>query len=481
MMTTERRTRRRRSAAAAAGLTTVGLLVAPEALAKPVAPSILCATVEGAADCAGHLVACSLCHLSTAPPAWNAYGQQLIEHLGAGAFEDELPNALRQTLSLDADGDGALNADELQVGTDPGDPNDVWGYCVQPAPEAAALPPADYDFVAAFRRVYATICGRSATYEEVARVRELADRAARYDAVHAAATSCLDSAHWRDEALARLADAKIRPISVLGPEHPYGVSLGDYDWDYRLYAYAMTGDRDVRDLLVATYHVRRAPDGTLERVEGAIAAAPSPVFIMGAQGGQPLAPERRAGLLTTQWFITSNTLFSALPRITAAQAYRAFLGNDIAHTQGLQPTPSEPLDVDDKGVGAAACAVCHSTLDPISYVFSYYNGIGSGPPGEFDESRPAKLMPKWSNNESWLLGKQVRSLIEWAAVAAESDEFKRATALDLFRQLYGRPPGPGERPPFEAAWKSLPADGWSANRLVHRLIDMKAFGEGSAP
>ena len=76
----------------------------------------------------------------------------------------------------------------------------------------------------------------------------------------------------------------------------------------------------------------------------------------------------------------SNTMFTSIPRTTAAQAYRAFLGYDIAKLEGLWPVAGEPADYDNKGVGAPACAGCHATLDPLTYPFSRYEGIGGGGP-----------------------------------------------------------------------------------------------------
>jgi hypothetical protein len=40
----------------------------------------------------------------------------------------------------------------------------------------------------------------------------------------------------------------------------------------------------------------------------------------------------------------------------------------------------------------------------------------------------------------------------------------------------GHEPQPEELAEFEAIWTALPEDGFSANRLLHRLIDTDAFG-----
>jgi hypothetical protein len=46
----------------------------------------------------------------------------------------------------------------------------------------------------------------------------------------------------------------------------------------------------------------------------------------------------------------------------------------------------------------------------------------------------------------------------------------------FFEHALSREPGPGEQEAFLALWRSLPEDGYSANRLIHRLVDTRAFG-----
>ena len=93
---------------------------------------------------------------------------------------------------------------------------------------------------------------------------------------------------------------------------------------------------------------------------------------------------------------------------------------DIARQEGLLPVPDEPVDYDQKGVQEAECAQCHSTLDPLSYPFAYYNGIGGGPAGAFNANRPVNR-GLWAEGEAppfVLLGVEVVDLLEWAAAAA---------------------------------------------------------------
>ena len=81
----------------------------------------------------------------------------------------------------------------------------------------------------------------------------------------------------------------------------------------------MSGNRDVRDLLLADYYVEAS-------------ANDSPSYRrVNTLNGQNLEPSARrndqyAGLLI-------NTMFTPIPRTTAAQAYRAYLGLDIAKSE----------------------------------------------------------------------------------------------------------------------------------------------------
>src|SRR5262249_7413164 len=149
--------------------------------------------------------------------------------------------------------------------------------------------------------------------------------------------------------------------------------------DYRLWRYANTGDRDVRDLLLADYYVREQVPGQLEQIDNAVddgtactddsvCAADShcdtgnsPNVCRFNDGVQVLVKEQRAGMIGMAWFHFINTMFSAMPRTTAAQAMRAYLGMDIARQQGINPIAGEPLDVDHRGVSQEECAQCHAT------------------------------------------------------------------------------------------------------------------------
>jgi hypothetical protein len=238
----------------------------------------------------------------------------------------------------------------------------------------------------------------------------------------------------------------------------------------------LSGDRDARELLTAQYHVGLDDAGDFRKVEGTI---PNPSGAFG--GGQLLAPEYRAGMLTTQWNLFINIMFAAVPRVAAGHAYREYLGLDLSQNEGIRPVSGEPLDIDDKGVAAQACAQCHSTLDPLSYAFSYYEGIdlnNLNRTGQYRATRPSERIPGWDSAEPEfvVLDRQVDSLVELAAVMSQSREFQRNLAHVFFVYAVGHEPRPDELDEFDAIWTAMPTDGYSANRLLHRLVDTDAFG-----
>jgi hypothetical protein len=180
-------------------------------------------------------------------------------------------------------------------------------------------------------------------------------------------------------------------------------------------------------------------------------------------------------------------MFTALPRTTAAQAYRSYLGLDITRLEGLYPVEGEPVDYDRKGVARAECAGCHSTLDPLTYPFASYEGLGGGEgPMGFASYNPGRLArftrsdgPRITEvpETGRLLGREVSDLIEWAAVAAESDEFARATVLDYWRLFLGEPPRPDELAELdELVRRFREVHGYSVEAMLHDLVRTEAYG-----
>jgi hypothetical protein len=425
------------------------------------------------------------------PVAWNSFGEQVRAGLhGSGApldGNDAFALALRDTLptleSLDADADGVSNATELAQGTLPGDSTSsmlaATGACPDD-PSAFSYQVCRYDSVFVLRKLLLDFCGHSPSFEQIQQLKAAPAEAQR-ETLHAALDQCLQSRYWRgrDGVLWRLAHPKVRPASFGeasaesgDPNNSYdnqSPSGNDYDADYMLFVYTQTDGHDARDVLLGQYFVVSEGD-TYQRVD--------------ELRGQHVPVERRAGMLTTYWFLVFNNMFTALPRTAAAQAYRAYLGYDIALQQGLFPVNNEPVDYDIKGVTQPECTVCHSTLDPLTYPFRNYDGV-SGELESFSSYMPNRLEIMYepliagvsaTPEQGVIMGQPVDTLRQWAEVAANSDAFAMATVNDYWRLLLGAAPTPEQSSEFEAIWRSLRSDNYSIDALLHRLIDTEAYG-----
>jgi len=330
----------------------------------------------------------------------------------------------------------------------------------------------------ALRRLTLDSCGRSPSAEERAQGTSEAGLKAVLD-------GCLRSEHWigRDGVLWSLAHPKIRPLQAIKSGDDAGsIPLADYEDDYNLFVYTHFGDRDVREVLTASYVVRRRDEPSTEYT--AVQSGVLEELGRGLRVAQLVQPTRRAGMLTTRWNLASNTMFTALPRTTAAQAYRAFLGYELANYEGLFPVAGEPVDYDAKDVKPAACAVCHSTLDPMTYPFAHYNGIGGGTPGalpySYEFERPERFQatdgPIVGDTPEYgvLMGQPVADLVEWARVAADSEAFARATAADLWRHFLKRP---AEGAEFEEVWRRLvEVHDYRVDAMVWDIVRTEAYG-----
>jgi hypothetical protein len=448
--------------------------------ARPPGPGVLCDTWPEAKICQDGTSSCESCH--TAPPARDAFGQSVEaallpdvpRPLGDGVFAEGLPAALALVAQEDADGDGWSNLEEFLAGTDASDaaqtPDAIAGPCeVSNNPRWNVC---GYDAKYAYRRLSLDVCGQQPDFADFEAFGALSHEA-QQAALDAALDRCLDSNFWqgRDGALWRMAHKKIRPLQAIKSGRGAGaVPLGDYDHDYALFVYTQTDDRDARDVLRADYHVRmtEGQPPTYERVASLF--------------GQATAANRRSGMMTTRWFFVINTMFTPMPRTAAAQAYRSYLGLDIAKSQGLYPAVEPIIDYDDRGINNPACAACHDTLDPITYPFTRYWGIANNT-GEYDPGRMTRFdradgeRLAETPEAGYLLGQRVENLVEWGQVAAESDAFARATVAQYWTLMVGHAPTPAEEVEFDRLWRDFRgAHDYRVERMLHALIHTEAYG-----
>lgn len=470
-----------------------------EVEARPPGPEVFCDLYPDAPACATSTPECAFCH--TAPPALNPFGQSLSgallpdesRPLSDAAYADGLPFALADVEPLDSDGDGFTNLEEFIAGSFPGDPNSV------PAGDECATLPDDwapeyqvceYDYDFALKKVQLDFCGQSPSREALDAFRASEDPEAE---LHAALDACLQTNFWRgrDGIVWNLANSKVRPVaSVKAGEDAGGIPLADYLDDYSLFVYTQIDNHDAREVLTGQYFVRRS-DGPRTEYQRYEASYLQELATRGGGVAQLTDTDVRAGMLTTRWNLFMMTMFTAVPRTTAAAAYRSYLGYDISKMEGLYPIDDEPVDYDDKDVQEPVCAGCHSTLDPLTYPFSRYEGIGGGDRGLLDGYIPGSYNPgrlqffTSTDSESvvdtpeqgYIFGQPVDDLVEWAAVAANSDAFARATVSDYWELLMGEPPAPKETAEFDGLWRDFMTEHqYGVDNMLHAIIMTEAYG-----
>lgn len=493
---------------AALAVGTVAGTVEGTASARPIGPVRLCEVYPLAPACAGGPATCTTCHVSTdaEEPTWNAYGEAVRTELDGDDFDQWIVDALMAIDGDDADADGFANGEELESGSHPGDADSL---PVDPScpDDVTDLPYAlcQYDPPFAFKRVMLDFCGRSPTYEAMEDFRALgADE--QLTVIDSTLGTCLGSEYWRGEkgVLWQLAYPKVRPVQALKAGRDASaieqLRTADYYNDIMLYAWAQVDGNDARAVLTADFYALQ--DGLEFTVVDEIGLQSEAACVTDDEcpanelcqenicvcpGGcvEGVQNERRYGLLTTRWNLLYNTMFTSVPRSTAAQAYRAFLGLDIAKQQGLQPVEGELIDYDEKGVTAAECAVCHRTLDPLTYPFTRYTGYGPGGRALYVEDRmslppivnEAPLISE-TPEAGVIFGVEVDGLEQWADVAANSPQFASNAVGDYWKRTIGRPPiNELEAEEFAAlAADLMTTHDYSIDAMLHDLVRTEAYG-----
>jgi hypothetical protein len=133
-------------------------------------------------------------------------------------------------------------------------------------------------------------------------------------------------------------------------------------------------------------------------------------------------------------------------------------------------------------VAAPACAVCHSTLDPLTYPFTRYDGIirNNYNPNRlknFVRTDGPRVVEAPEAGE--IFGQKVANLMEWSQVAANSDAFAQKVVWDYWKLMVGREPGPADQTEFTLMWKGLKAQdkfNYRTERMLHALVLTEAYG-----
>lgn len=451
-------------------------LVPWTASAKQPGPETFCDAYPTSPLCASAPVDCTTCHDSAqGPPIRNVYGMDIEtvllpserRPLDDAEFAAGLPASLAAVESMDSDGDGWTNLQEIDEGTLPGDETSFpvdFTVCTSVNPSYDVC---EWDAAHTWRNLHLDVCGFSPTADQIDAFRALS-ATQQLAEIDLALDVCMESEFWRGRngVLWQVAHKKIRPVGSL---QSYG-----YEDDYSYFTWTQIDDHDVRLVLTGDFFVEMNET-----------VSPPAYTTVASKAGQPMQAGRRAGLLTSRWNLFYNVMFTPIPRTAAARAYRAFLGWDISRLEGLYPVTNEPMDYDQKGVTAAQCATCHSTLDPLTYPFRNYNGLTEGAPiTQYVPNRLETLFPDVSPNigdtpeAGSLMGQPVNDLLEWAQVAANSEQFSRAVVGDYWRLLVGRAPSPEDQPAVEQLAGDLRGvHAYSVRKMLHDLVRTEAYGE----
>ena len=360
---------------------------------RTMAPYYFCQQFPESPLCIAKKVDCQLCHTSASLSIRNEFGLCIESELRSRSIPQDDEQAFYQVLGdilftikdKDCDLDGSSNLDEILSGTKPGKTDSTpgqgpTGHNINPCNEGETC---YYKPSFAYKKISIDFCGHSPRKSELDALAKLSftDQIAALDEK---LDYCISQDYWRGKngVLWQMAHKKFRPNKAIKSGEDGGnFPLVDYYDDYNLYSYTQIDDHDARDMLLADYFVLREGTPSVYRKVDEVPLHPQ------AKGYiERLAPnfnntqqwvekEYRAGLLTTLRNLTLGIMFSTVPRAAAADALRNYLNLDIALYEGLSAIDNEPIDYDSKDVGRKDCAICHSTLDPLAYPFSRYNGF----------------------------------------------------------------------------------------------------------
>ena len=199
---------------------------------------------------------------------------------------------------------------------------------------------------------------------------------------------------------------------------------------------------------------------------------------------QPLEQERRYGLITTRYSLAMRVMFSDVPRNLTSHWYKHLLGMDLSRGDGLYPIDEQdgaydwdaPADVDNAGVIQEGCAVCHTTLDPLSYPWSRYNGIDltGDTTGTWMEDRATDVMP---TTDGYIFGMPISGPDEWVEEAVQSDAFAEQVTRLFWEYLLRRAPYDCEDDAFEALWVDFRDNGRDVEAMLKQLVTTEAYGQ----
>jgi len=212
----------------------------------------------------------------------------------------------------------------------------------------------------------------------------------------------------------------------------------DIEQPARLMHHILMEDRDWREIVTATYTVKK--DGSVREITNRPAA----------------------GILTTEYYLASTV--GNLRRNWAGRFERQFAGITLV---AVTLDPNEEVDVSrDSLAQNPACAGCHADpvhgIDALARFADCYDDTG------------ARIQDCTDPEASFLL-ETGRGLPDLGRITAETNEFKSQSVNFFFKRLFGRYLAQEEAGYYSEAASAFEDSGYQARALIKHIVTSPAY------
>ncbi len=293
------------------------------------------------------------------------------------------------------------------------------------------------------------------------------------------------------EARRMLADARARPVVVGFHERWLGLEeLGDVTKDPKVHPEFGPALRTAMhgEIRAFVEHVVWQEGGRLEALLTApttfVNALTAPIYGVPAPAGGALTrvdlqPAQRAGLLTQLGLLATH----AKPNQSSPVHRGKFVRERLLCTTIPDPPPDLMVVAPDPKPGlstrrrfdahssVAACAGCHTLMDPIGFGFEHYDGIGRW--REMDQSERVDASGALALTRD--IDGPFRDATELAAKLAGSAQVRDCVVAQWFRFAHGRTEADADRCSLSRVGERFAASGLDLRELVVALTQTDAF------
>ena len=190
-----------------------------------------------------------------------------------------------------------------------------------------------------------------------------------------------------------------------------------------------------------------------------------------------LSTDQRGGILTQG----SVLAVSSYPNRTSPTIRGKYILNNILGTPPPPPPPDVPA-LDDSKVGSdvslrkqleahranPVCASCHSKMDVLGFGLENYDAVGHW--RTMDGKFPIDVGGTMPNGKSFTTAAEMR-----AVLVGSMPEVSRCLTEKIMTYALGRGMEPYDRPALEGIAKTLAADGYRFQTLIHAVVESLPF------